>query len=201
MSRSFGLILACGPMFCGKSSELIRRLRRAVIAKQKVVAFKHAADERYSEDDEVVTHTRETFPSIKVTSVTQMDEHIKEDTDVIGIDEAQFFGAEIIQKVEEWADQGKQVIAAGLDQDYRGKPFGPIPFLLARADKIIKLNAVCMVCGGEATKTFLYPNFFNTEPDNQSEGGPVIIGSTEKYEARCRSCWNKGYKDVDLSTE
>jgi len=174
-----GLVVSCGPMFCGKSEELIRRLRRAVIAKLKVVAFKHSADDRYSADDKIVTHQKQTFPSIRVNAISQMEQHITEDTNVIGIDEVQFFDTKIVSAVEMWANQGIQVIVAGLDQDYRGKPFGPMPFLLARADKILKLNAVCMVCGEKATKT-------------------LIIGSTEKYEARCRACWNKGYEGVKL---
>lgn len=166
----------CGCMFSGKTEELIRRLRRAQIAKQVVVIFKPKVDTRYS-NDHIVSHNTQSLLSTIVESPQEILELAK-DAHVVGIDEAQFFPNDIVQICETLANQGKRVIIAGLDQDYRGKPFGPIPQLLAIAEYITKTLAICMVCGNPADRTQ------RTTPQQEL----VVIGAKDVYEARCRKC-------------
>lgn len=166
-----------GGMYSGKTEELIRRLRRATWAKQKVLLFKPIIDTRYSEKD-VVSHVGAAFSAIPVTDAGCILSRAKStDISVVGIDEAQFLEG-LPEVCLALANAGKRVILAGLDMDWRGKPFGPMPELLALAEKVTKLQAICMVCGGEAGFTF--------------KGGgsmdQVEVGGTETYEARCRSC-------------
>lgn len=168
-----------GPMFSGKTEELIRRLRLATIAKQRVQIFKHAMDKRYDETY-IVSHTDQRFNAEPVGSSAEILERIGDSTRVIGIDEAQFFDAGIVGVVCKLADRGLRVIIAGLDQDYLGQPFGPMPELLAAAESVLKLKAVCMVCGGEAAKTQRITR----------ENKQVVVGSSEHYEARCRACFD-----------
>ena len=172
-----------GPMFSGKSTELLRRLRLAQIARKRTAAFKHATDARYS-DDEIATHAEQRGWAMAVTTAREIQEswHAR-GAAVIGIDEAQFFGPEIIPVAEELAARGKRVIVAGLNQDSFGEPFGPMPELLSRADDVFLTRAVCMVCGSEATKTFRKPG---------AELSRVLIGADQEYEARCRACWLRG---------
>lgn len=165
-----------GCMFSGKTEELIRRLRRAQIAKQKVKIFKPRIDARYSENS-IVSHNEQSLPSILVDDINEVVNQ-SEDAQVIAIDEAQFFSEEIINVCNKLASQGKRVIVAGLDQDYTGKPFEPIPQLLAIAEYITKQHAICVVCGNPADKT----------QRKTTEAERVLVGAAEKYEARCRKC-------------
>jgi thymidine kinase len=167
----------CGSMFSGKTEELIRRLRRAQIAKQMVAIFKPTIDNRYS-DKEIVSHSYQRIPSTVVTEPAEILE-LGVNADVIGIDEAQFFDITLVQVCEKLANDGKRVIVAGLDTDYKGVPFEPIPQLLAIAEYITKTLAVCMKCGAPANKTQRLTH----------EGSRVVVGALDKYEARCRACF------------
>lgn len=171
-----------GPMFCGKTEELIRRLRRACIAKQKVQVFKPIIDQRYS-IEKVTSHAGSEFEAIPIESARQIYHHLQEDTTVVGIDEAQFFDDEIIPIVQELAEKGCRVIITGLDTDFRGEPFGPMPILLAQAEKVDKLTAICMVCGETATRT---QRLINGKPAHYNDP-VVVVGAAELYEARCRA--------------
>lgn len=168
----------CGSMFSGKSEELIRRLRRAIIARQKVQAFKPEIDNRYSPDD-IVSHDNRKIECQKVRSAGEILSLVEPDTKVVGIDEAQFLGEDLVDVCEQLAQSGKRVIVAGLDQDYRGKPFEPIPQLLALAESITKTMAVCMVCGAPANKTQRL-----IDSDER-----IVVGASEAYEPRCRKCF------------
>lgn len=172
-----------GPMFSGKSTELLRRLRLAQIARKRTAAFKHAADVRFS-TDEIATHAEQRSWAMAISTPYEMLEswHAR-GAAVIGVDEAQFFETELVEVVEELAARGKRVIVAGLNQDSYGRPFGVMPDLLARADELFLARAVCMVCGGDATKTFRKPG---------TDRGQVLIGAEGEYEARCRGCWQQG---------
>lgn len=165
-----------GCMFSGKTEELIRRLRRAQIAKQKVKIFKPKIDSRYS-NNSIVSHNEQSLPSILIEDIIEVLDHSK-DAQVIGIDEAQFFNESILHICNLLASRGKRVIVAGLDQDYTGKPFDPIPQLLAIAEYITKQHAICVVCGNPADKT----------QRKTSESERVIVGAADIYEARCRKC-------------
>ncbi|MEJ5306347.1 MAG: thymidine kinase [Ignavibacteria bacterium] len=165
-----------GCMFSGKTEELIRRLRRAMIAKQKVIVFKPKIDNRYSER-EIVSHSEQSLPSEIVEDASEILELAK-DAQVVGIDEAQFFKMNIVDVVNKLADEGKRVIIAGLDQDYRGQPFEPMPQLLAIAEYITKTQAICVVCGNPANRTQ------RKTPSKDR----VIVGASDIYEARCRKC-------------
>jgi len=165
-----------GCMFSGKTEELIRRLRRAQIAKQKVKIFKPRIDARYSENS-IVSHNERSLPSILIENINEVLEY-SDDAQVIGIDEAQFFTEEIVSICNSLASQGKRVIVSGLDQDYTGKPFEPVPQLLAIAEYITKQHAICVVCGNPADKT----------QRKTTESERVIVGAANIYEARCRKC-------------
>ena len=168
-----------GSMFSGKSEELIRRLRRAQIARQKVQIFKPVIDARYA-DDHIVSHSEMRIPSTDAASSRELLEKVAADTEVVGIDEGQFFDLELPMICNTLADQGKRVIVAGLDQDYLGKPFEPMPQLLAIAEYITKTHAICMVCGNPANHT-----------QRLVQGGDrVLVGAQGLYEARCRRCFD-----------
>lgn len=173
-----------GPMFSGKSTELLRRLRLAQIARKRTAAFKHASDVRFEDNDQISTHAEERSWAMAVSTAHEVMEswHAK-GAAVIGIDEAQFFGDELIDVSEGLAGRGKRVIVAGLNQDSFGRPFGVMPALMARADDVFLARAVCMVCGEEATKTFRKPGAALAQ---------VLIGADDEYEARCRACWLEG---------
>jgi len=173
--------VVCGSMFSGKSEDLIRRVRRAQYAKQKIVVFKPEIDDRYSEE-EVVSHNGTTVIAYPVASSSHIESFVTDAYDVIAIDEAQFFDDGIIEVVMKLADRGFQVIIAGLDQDFRGEPFGPMPHLMAVAEHVTKLHAVCTVCGSSASRT---QRLINGTPAGYDD--PVIlVGAAEAYEARCR---------------
>lgn len=170
-------------MFSGKSEELIRRIKRAKIARQKVQVFKPAIDDRYS-IDKVVSHNGDNMHAIAIVKASDILAYAEEDTDVFAIDEVQFFDSEIVDIVKEIADSGKRVICAGLDMDFRGEPFGPTPELMAIAEFVDKLTAICMKCGNPATRT---QRLINGKPANYDD--PIImVGAKESYEARCRKC-------------
>jgi len=173
----------CGSMFSGKSEELIRRVRRVQIAKKKIQIFKPTIDNRYAVQY-IYSHNGTKVEAINISEPKEILERIEQDTEVIAIDEAQFYKDDIVSVCQKLADQGKRVIIAGLDQDFRGEPFGPIPKLLAIAEYIDKLQAICMVCGNTASRT---QRLVNGQPAKYSD--PIIlIGAKERYEARCRKC-------------
>ncbi len=167
-----------GSMFSGKSEELIRRLKRAQIARQKVQVFKPVIDKRFS-IEQIASHSGMTHISKPVMTARELMAQIEADTQVVGIDEGQFFDMEIISAVNELADSGKRVIIAGLDQDYIGKPFEPMPQLLSIAEFITKTHAICVKCGETA-------NYSQRTSDSTAR---VEVGASDKYEARCRRCF------------
>jgi thymidine kinase len=170
-----------GSMFCGKTEELIRRLRRANIARQKVQVFKPAIDNRYTLE-KVKSHSGSEFDAIPIQQTGDLIAHLNPDTTVIGLDEVQFFSSDIINIVQGLANRGLRVIVAGLDTDFRGEPFGPIPVLMAKAERVDKLHAICMVCGESASRT---QRLVNGDPAHYNDP-VVIVGASEMYEARCR---------------
>ena len=177
--RNCGWIeVICGPMFSGKTEELIRRLVRAQYAKQRVAIFKPKTDNRYS-DDYIVSHNKRKIKSIIVESSVNIYQH-KDKADVFGIDEAQFFDDKLIDIVNKLAEIDKRVVVAGLDKDYTGKSFGPIRQLMIDAEYVSKVNAICISCGDPASFTQRI----------SSEKDLVVVGETDKYEARCRKCFH-----------
>ncbi len=173
--------LICGSMFSGKSEELIRRVKRAQIARQNVMVFTHAIDQRYGEA-KVASHSGVGLEARPVQHASAILEHLDPEVDVVAIDEAQFFDWAIADVVNLLAQRGIRVIVAGLDTDFRGEPFGPMPLLMAQAEKLDKLNAICMVCGGDASRT---QRLVNGQPANYDDP-LVVVGANEMYEARCR---------------
>jgi thymidine kinase len=165
-------------MFSGKTEELIRRLKRAVLGKQRVQVFKPKLDNRYDET-QVVSHSKAAVSSVAIERAEEIFYHLKPDTQVVGIDEVQFFGPEVLAVCEALAGRGLRVICAGLDQDYTGKPFEPMPQLLAVAEYITKQLAICVVCGNPA----------NRSQRTVSRGERVMVGAQDAYEARCRRCF------------
>jgi thymidine kinase len=184
--RGGWLEVICGPMFSGKSEEMIRRLRRAEIAGQRVVIFKPRIDDRYDATD-VVSHAGARMRAVPIASVSEIAARAA-GFDVVGIDEAQFLGEEIVVTALDLADRGVRVVVAGLDQDFRRLPFGPMPELLSHAEFVDKLQAVCHRCGGPATTT---QRLVDGEPAPYS-GDTVVVGAAEQYEARCRGCHEPG---------
>ncbi len=192
MNRSGKIELICGSMFSGKTEELIRRIRRAEIAKQKVQVFKPVIDSRFHAN-KVKSHGGRGVEAVPVDSAETIPHHIDADTSVVAIDEIQFFEPTIIDVIEALADDGKRVICAGLDQDFRGEPFGmTMPMVMARAEDVDKLHAICVVCGDEASRT---QRLIDGRPAQFSD--PVImVGASERYEARCRGCHEIGGKNA-----
>jgi thymidine kinase len=168
-------------MFCGKTDELLRRLRRAIIAKQKIQVFKPGFDIRYG-SEKITSHAGNEYEAYPVENISEVSALLLDDVTVVAIDEAQFFGEEIIQVVQDLVDRGLRVIVAGLDMDFRGVPFGQMPQLLALAEVVDKLHAICMVCGEQATRT---QRLVDGEPA-YFEDPIIIVGASEMYEARCR---------------
>ena len=178
--RSGWLEVICGSMFSGKTEELIRRLKRARIAGQNVAVFKPALDTRYAEES-VVSHDSNSFVATPITRTRQLLE-VADDISVIGLDEAQFFDEEVIKHTQELAHRGKRLIIAGLDMDFRGQPFGPMCDLLAVAEYITKVHAICSHCGNLATHSY------RLTPQTDT----VVLGEKDAYEARCRKCFRMG---------
>ena len=181
MSQNGWVEVICGSMFSGKSEELIRRVRRAQFAKQKIAVFKPKIDNRYSEEA-VVSHNGTTVIAHPIEKTEEMWSYIDDEYDLIAIDEAQFFGEDIIETVQKLADHGFRVILAGLDQHFKGVPFGPMPFLMAIAEQVTKLQAVCSVCGSPASRT---QRLINGEPA-KADDPVILVGASEAYEPRCR---------------
>ncbi|HEX5229624.1 MAG TPA: thymidine kinase [Bryobacteraceae bacterium] len=182
VSGNLGWIEAiCGPMFSGKSEELMRRLRRAMIARKRVQVFKPVIDDRYSAD-EIVSHSDLRMKSQAVENAAAILPNLESRTEVVGIDESNFFGLDLIDVATHLADSGKQVIIAGLDTDYMGRPFSPMPELLSLAESITKTLAICMRCGNPAkhTQRLVESNDL------------IVVGATGMYEARCRRCFEPG---------
>ena len=171
----------CGPMFSGKSEELMRRLRRAMIARKRVQVFKPAIDDRYS-GDEIVSHTEMRMKSETVYKVSDILSQLDWRTQVVGIDEANFLGQELVEIATQLADSGKQVIVAGLDTDYMGRPFPPMPDLLTLAESITKTLAICVRCGNPAKHTQRLVESSDL----------IVVGAAGMYEARCRRCFEPG---------
>jgi thymidine kinase len=171
----------CGPMFSGKSEELMRRLRRAIIARKRVQVFKPIIDDRYS-NDEIVSHTDIRMKSEALNNVADINSRLDWRTQVVGVDEANFFGQGLVEIASQLADSGKQVIIAGLDTDYMGRPFPPMPDLLTLAESITKALAICMRCGNPAkhTQRLVESNDL------------IVVGAAGMYEARCRRCFEPG---------
>jgi thymidine kinase len=183
MQENSGSIeVICGSMFSGKSEEMIRRLRRARIAKQNIQVFKPVIDTRYTVE-KVTSHAGMDFEAVPAKDSNEIRVLLDKATTVVGIDEAQFFDDGIVVLIDELADAGKRVIVTGLDMNFRGDPFGCIPTLMSKAEKVDKLHAICMVCGGSATRT---QRLVNGKPAHYDDP-IVIVGAAEMYEARCRA--------------
>jgi thymidine kinase len=171
----------CGSMFCGKTEELIRRARRAVIARQELQVFKPRMDDRYS-IEKVTSHSGQDYQALPISHSSELASNLAAATTVIAVDEVQFFDEGIVAVVQELAYRGVRVILAGLDMDFRGEPFGPMPRLLAIAEDVTKLHAICVICGEDACRT---QRLVNGKPANYND--PIIfVGAQEAYEARCR---------------
>ena len=183
--KSGWLEVICGPMFSGKSEELIKRIRRAQIARRRVQIFKHGIDARYDATN-IVSHSQQSLPGIAVTDARDILNLVDDRTELVAIDEGQFFDASLVRVADELANRGLRVIVAGLDQDYRGRPFEPMPQLMAVAEYVDKTLAVCMQCGAPA----------NRSQRLVATADRVVVGGAGKYEARCRRCF---HPDGDVS--
>jgi thymidine kinase len=183
----------CGSMFSGKTEELLRRVKRAQIARQKIQVFKPLIDSRYSADH-VQSHDANKVLSRPVERARDILKLVEDTTRIVGIDEAQFFDDSIVEVAQKLANRGVRVICAGLDMDFRGQPFGPMPKLLAVAEDVTKLSAVCMVCGGAASRS---QKTAAPTGQNFSDGKTIAVGAKEMYEARCRFCHEP---DLDANT-
>jgi thymidine kinase len=181
--------VVCGPMFSGKTEELIRRVRRCQIGRQKVQIFKPIIDTRYHATD-VVSHNSQSIEAVPVKDAFDLFQRVYDSTRVVAIDEVQFFDENILSVVTKLARRGCRVICAGLDQDYTGKPFGPMPTLLAIADTVHKVHAICTICGEAASKTFRKPDVKDSKQ--------VLVGETDLYEARCRAHFDYLNEDEEL---
>lgn len=184
-NRKFGWIeCICGSMFSGKSEELLRRIKRGVIAKQKVLLFKPSIDNRYDEN-RVSTHNGNSYDSISIEKSSDILNFVKDTKyDIIGIDEIQFFDNDIVKIINKLADDGIRVIVAGLDMDFKAEPFHPMPEIMAISEMVTKLHAVCNKCGKEASRS---QRLINGKPAKY-DAPIVVIGASESYEARCRHC-------------
>jgi len=179
MSQTGRIEVICGSMFSGKSEELLRRLKRAKIARKKYQLFKPSVDDRYS-TTEVVSHSGERMECQVIQSPYHVVDSLEHDTEIIAFDEAQFFDSTLLETVASLANMGKRVIVAGLDMDSSGKPFGPMPHIMAVAEEVLKLTAVCEECGEPATHTYR---------KTSEQKGQVFVGAGEHYQARCRDHW------------
>ncbi|MBP9478355.1 MAG: thymidine kinase [Sebaldella sp.] len=195
LSNNSGILeIVTGSMFSGKSEELIRRVRRAKYAKQKTVVFKHAIDKRFEDDDvNIISHGKDRIEAILASNTKEMDNYLEENPGikVVGVDEAQFFGEEVVAFCEKYVKLGKRVIVAGLDMNFRGEPFHPMPQLMAMADYVDKFHAICTVCGNPA---YVTQRIINGEPAFYDDP-VVLVGAEESYEARCRRHHIVKYRD------
>jgi thymidine kinase len=192
-SRDGWIEVICGCMFAGKTEELIRRINRITYAKKTVIVFKPKIDNRYDEGS-VVSHSQKKIKSIVISNASEILENLpKEMPYAIAVDEVQFFGEELIPVIESLANSGVRIICAGLDQDFRGEPFGIMPMILSRAEYVTKLQAICQVCGAPATRT---QRIINGKPAKYTDP-VVLVGAKEHYEARCRHCHQVEGKPVN----
>jgi thymidine kinase len=192
-TRSGSIEVVSGVMFSGKSEELIRRVRRAMIARKKVQVFKSHLDDRYTGLFTVSSHDGRTVDAIPIDSSAQIARELNALADVVAIDEAQFLDIGVIPLVTSLAAQGYRVILAGIDTDFRGEPFGPMPQLMALADVVDKLHAICVICGGSATRT---QRLIGGKPARY-DSPTIMVGGEESYEARCRHCHKVPRRDED----
>ncbi len=183
ISNSGWIEIITGPMYCGKSEELIRRINRVKIAKQKIKVFKPIIDNRYDKNN-VVSHNGKSIEAISVDHPEEIFNKIDDSIDVVAIDEIQFFHPDVVEICEKLANNGIRVILAGLDRDFRGESFEPVPELMARAEYVDKLHAICVECGEPATRT---QRLIDGEPASYDDE-VILVGAEEVYEARCRSC-------------
>jgi thymidine kinase len=170
--------VVCGSMFRGKTEELLRRIKRARLARQRTVLFKPRVDDRY-DAVKVVSHEGANADALPVATADELARNVTDDVAVVGVDEVQFFDIDIVDALDRIADRGKRVIVAGLDQDYRGRPFGPVPALMAIAEYVTKLHAVCAQCGAEACRSQRLV----------AQEAQLFVGGAAAYEARCRACF------------
>ena len=183
----------CGVMFSGKSEELIRRVRRAIIAKKKVQVFKSHLDERYAGIYRISSHDGRSVDAVPIDTPDQIAQLVQPDTQVVAIDEAQFLDPSIVDLATSLANRGTRVILAGTDSDFRGEPFGPMPQLLAVAEVVDKLHAICVICGNPASRN---QRLIGGKPARY-DSPTIMVGSTESYEARCRACHSVPRRDED----
>lgn len=189
MKRSSGYLeVIAGPMYSGKTEELIRLVKRASIGKKKVQVYKHAIDTRYGRDKKVFSHAGVSFKSYLITEASQILRKLHKSTQIVAIDEAQWFGPDLVPVVMELVEKGIYVIVSGLAMTYDRQPFAPMPTLMAIADKTIKLSAICSICGNDAV---FHKRITNGKNVNPLEADPALVGRTDAYEARCRKCFNK----------
>jgi thymidine kinase len=188
MKKCGYLEVIAGPMYCGKTEELIRQVKRATIGKKHVIVFKHAIDTRYGKDHKVHSHSGVSFHSVIITHPKEILKHIRSSTDMIAIDEAQWLGDDLIDVVQKLLSLKKHVIVAGLAMTFDRQPFAPIPTLMAVADKVTKLSAVCSVCGNEAV---FHKRIVKGKSSNALSTNPSFVAGLEAYEARCRNCFSK----------
>ncbi len=191
--RAGWIEVICGVMFSGKSEELIRRVRRAIIARKKVQVFKSHLDERYAGIYRISSHDGRSVDAVPIDTPEQIARLVEPDTNVVAIDEAQFLDATIVELATSLANQGKRVILAGTDNDFRGEPFGPMPQLLAVAELVDKLHAICVICGNPASRN---QRLIAGRPARY-DSPTIMVGSTESYEARCRACHSVPRRDED----
>jgi len=185
-ARQGRIEVICGSMFSGKTEELIRRVKRAVFARQHIQAFKPRIDDRY-DTTRIVSHGAIAIDAVAVANSESILSRVEAKTHVVAVDEAQFFDRGIVNVADELANQGRRVILAGLDQDYRARPFPPIPELMAIAEEVTKVRAVCSVCGGNASRSQ------RLRPD--LDATTVLVGGADKYEPRCRACFTADAAD------
>jgi thymidine kinase len=183
----------CGVMFSGKSEELIRRVRRAIIAKKKVQVFKSHLDERYAGIYRISSHDGRSVDAVPIDTPEQIAQLVQPETQVVAIDEAQFLDPSIVELATALANRGARVILAGTDSDFRGEPFGPMPQLLAVAEVVDKLHAICVICGNPASRN---QRLIGGKPARY-DSPTIMVGSTESYEARCRACHSVPRRDED----
>ncbi len=184
-SKSGWIEVICGPMFSGKSEELIKRIRRAQIAKRRVQIFKHGIDVRYDASD-IVSHDKQKVQGVALTNVQQILDLVDDRTELVAIDEGQFFDDTLVEVANKLANLGKRVIVAGLDLDFRGAPFGPMPILMCSAEYVTKQLAICMTCGDPA----------NFTQRLTTATGQIVVGALETYEARCRQHFDPPHEDL-----
>ena len=189
MKQNTGYLeVIAGPMYCGKTEELIRQAKRAAIGKKRVQVFKHIIDTRYGKAKKVFSHAGLSFESELISKAVHVLKKLHPKTEIVAIDEAQWFGQDLVEVVEKLLKKGKRVIVSGLAMTFDRQPFAPIPTLMAMADKVMKLSAICVICGEEA----VYHKRIIKNTVDPLLADPSLVGRSDAYEARCRKCWNKG---------